>query len=1133
MRDAMDQTTLSAQQLAIRDNLLRLIGPGPARFYEDACRLMADRSLHSTSHLVGHLLREIESALRDVLLTTDKRNESAASSPKKSGDEKHIDEIKVVLKSLGIQQDNRAGQKWLSFPGRDNSRGLARQAHRDALSFRPVSEEFEAIWADMQDVLEHVLERFRARYLIHIEHAERMAGLASPAEKDAIGLKGTIPPGSMASFAFFSACSNPAWLPLLEEHGLMDLPEAAIHHETSGHSWPQLRYLEKLVESDHAGIVADFLIRMPVFRNVWLHTDITRLALNLPDAHAAQWAERELQWLKGNPRLMVNASEALASLAVKIATTDFDTAISLVAELLCIGPDPKWDYEKSEGGEPTELLPFPWPSLRCETHTYKRILLEKLPALTNARPIEILTLLCDLLEAAIIHSSRDGANSKPADVSFVIRPAIENHELNSDFRIEAPLIVAVRDTLVFILQKDKSKLTELITMLEWRGWNAFQRLVLFLLARFTRSDDSIRRRYLMRRDLLTEAPFLHEYFHLLQASFPVMKTADQRALLNLIDQATSTVITRLQERGNSYEDATLSGRNWKYRILLAIHEHLIGEWAETFRNLKAEFGEPSIPPDLTSYQWRFVGPTSPVQLEQLSKLSVAEIIEYLRSFAPTDQWGEPSPEELGRVLAKDVEAQPEKYSKELALLLNGSLPVRYFSNIIFGWTEAMRAGSHIDFTAIFGLIAWLYRHPENDRRAPTSDADDAAIEPFWHTLRSDIARFFREAFEEERNFPFDLKKQAWDLLLPLANDPWPDQAWEEKANDPTHVSINTIRGNALHAVINFAWMQVLRAHKENRRITRSDVAEVFALIEEHLRGEFAQSTTDRSVWGQWLNRLVWIDEGWVKNHINDIFPPASEQQKQHDAAWASYLSLAEFREHTFALLCDVYRRAIRRLSETSAAEPNNTMQSRRLAEHIVVAYTKDLLSLADDDLVDLFFQHAPPTLAAHAFEFIGYHLPDEPPLIKKATELWDWRFNHGMTNEEACQFSVWFERMNLEPTWALLHLEKALAAPGERSRWMNVFERLLELFEDHSAECIRCLAVATRENDYSLAATEDDELWQLLEKGLQHPEKNVREQTTDIVHHLGSLGYFKYRELLKSDQSSSPAPQIPSQDSKN
>jgi len=49
---------------------LLLVGPGPATFYQDACRVMSEeRPLASTTHLVAHLLREIESGLRDVLET--------------------------------------------------------------------------------------------------------------------------------------------------------------------------------------------------------------------------------------------------------------------------------------------------------------------------------------------------------------------------------------------------------------------------------------------------------------------------------------------------------------------------------------------------------------------------------------------------------------------------------------------------------------------------------------------------------------------------------------------------------------------------------------------------------------------------------------------------------------------------------------------------------------------------------------------------------------------------------------------------------------------------------------------------------------------------------------------------------
>ena len=47
---------------------LQLVGPGPATFYRDACSLMAmDPMLDTTTHLVGHLVREIESAIRAVL----------------------------------------------------------------------------------------------------------------------------------------------------------------------------------------------------------------------------------------------------------------------------------------------------------------------------------------------------------------------------------------------------------------------------------------------------------------------------------------------------------------------------------------------------------------------------------------------------------------------------------------------------------------------------------------------------------------------------------------------------------------------------------------------------------------------------------------------------------------------------------------------------------------------------------------------------------------------------------------------------------------------------------------------------------------------------------------------------------
>ncbi|MFC2032566.1 hypothetical protein ACFLUS_04290, partial [Chloroflexota bacterium] len=51
---------------------LGLIGPGCASFYQDACRIVSIQPpFKATTHLVAHLLREIESSLRAVLETVD------------------------------------------------------------------------------------------------------------------------------------------------------------------------------------------------------------------------------------------------------------------------------------------------------------------------------------------------------------------------------------------------------------------------------------------------------------------------------------------------------------------------------------------------------------------------------------------------------------------------------------------------------------------------------------------------------------------------------------------------------------------------------------------------------------------------------------------------------------------------------------------------------------------------------------------------------------------------------------------------------------------------------------------------------------------------------------------------------
>ena len=180
----MDSPNFSNQQQEqeqISRKLNSRVSPGAAAFWRDACRLMEmEPLLESTTHLVGHLLREIESSLRDVLMPISEPSEQGANKKKPSGDEKHKAEIEAVLKVLEIPEISPVGQTWLSLPGRNNKYGLHKRAHRKALDRpRPIDSEFREFWNKMQAVLDGVLDGPRLLPKNPKTLSTRLSGLSS------------------------------------------------------------------------------------------------------------------------------------------------------------------------------------------------------------------------------------------------------------------------------------------------------------------------------------------------------------------------------------------------------------------------------------------------------------------------------------------------------------------------------------------------------------------------------------------------------------------------------------------------------------------------------------------------------------------------------------------------------------------------------------------------------------------------------------------------------------------------------------------------------------------------------------------------------------------------------------------
>ncbi len=176
---------LRERQIKIYQNLHNLIGQGSAAFYKDACRIInLNPPLESTTHVVAHLFREIESSLRDVLEPISNKNSSIQTEKNKGNKHKHKSEILSILESLEVADNEPIAQTWLKL-AEDSDRNLATLAHRCALAVpRKFDSDFIESFNSMEDILDFILNRVRIRYLAYIELLDSLLLKPIPVKED-------------------------------------------------------------------------------------------------------------------------------------------------------------------------------------------------------------------------------------------------------------------------------------------------------------------------------------------------------------------------------------------------------------------------------------------------------------------------------------------------------------------------------------------------------------------------------------------------------------------------------------------------------------------------------------------------------------------------------------------------------------------------------------------------------------------------------------------------------------------------------------------------------------------------------------------------------------------------------------
>lgn len=899
---------------------------------------------------------------------------------------------------------------------------------------------------------------------------------------------------------FFEQLDSPDWIEPLADHGFFKHPPTPIRQGTTIRFpfWVESSYLARMAV--HVpDLVASIIAAIPETENTRVHEDIIDAACGMPAPLAATLTDRVAGFIDSYHQYLL--PEKVSQLIVHLADGgELAAAVRLARALL---QPRRPDDEKLDG----RVLPVD-PRPRFGHPEYSEILGRVLAAIGTSSPETAYRLAAELLEEVLLAGDATGDRSE--DFSYIWRPTIEDTPARLHRRgMRDDLVTAVRD----IANDERLDVRMVVDDLESRRWPVFQRLALHALR--TRGSEAVdlvlgRARQI---DRLTDPGQRYEYTCLLSEALAFANEEGRDELLDLVLAA--------EDLGDPSSVGDWRRNDFRLAATLTTLaavlpdrgrerlEQLVNELGVT----EAELRERGRPDEAVA---TFVGPTSPRTPVDLAEMPNDQLLEFLNVWTPSGEWAAPSFEGLGRALQETVKQNPARFA-DLAEEFVGLGPT-YVRSLLAGLREAVKEDKGFDWSQVLRLSAWVL-----DQADPPDDGRDRDRDPDWSWTRGAIADLLDAALPREQiPIAFELREAVWALLAQLLKDPDPTPEHEEQYGgsnmDPVTLAINTVRGRAMHAAVQYAlWVRRRLGHTA----TFDAMPEVQEALDDHLDVVVDPSLAVRSVYGQFFPWLHLVDPGWAASRIDTIFPLDEERAAWFEAAWDAFILFTPPFDSIVDVLADVYETAVERLPghDDSRSQPGDP--GLHLAEHLAVFAVRGVLSV-DHAPLRTFFAAASAELRGHVHQFLGLAFRGEEPtleVLERGTALWESRLEKMKDDPsgnaaELKSFGAWFQVGAVDADWRLRQLLDVLRLTGGKiDHGWQVFETLEALASSFPTEALAAVRLLVQSTDepWEIVAGRDH-IRAILTKGLGNP--NVRTDAEALVHELGARGYREFGALL-------------------
>lgn len=1107
------------------------MGPGTAAFYEDACRHMATKPpFRATTHIVGHLLREVESGLCSVLAVV------ADENPRRDKEDGHKKKIKSILKGLGIEETEPVAAAWLGLTGQDNQGGLFKRAHRNDLeSVRPLDADFEKFWEEIQKILEVVLDKFEAQYANAVyKKLDELAQKKEPTVQDAKLVHSNIPNNFVAHQHFFKQLSNPKWLPLLKEEGMFrNPPEPEINAEekTTRHMpWPAGTYLEK-VASAEPEIVKEILKEIKEVDNSNVKGNLLRTVSQLRKEDRLELLPKIKGWVKTEHNVFQMGLTDPAQQVIEkfIEDGEEDAAFDTTAILLEILPDPRaLPPQESEHYHPTLN-----PRARLDDWHYDQYFKKEYKRLVALNKKRAFDLACDLLLSFRTHEHRDQTEEqhKFEDNSYIPRGAIEDHEQNHDHSdTEDVLIDVIRDIGIEILKENPGSIKELYAGLIAKRWTVFRRIAFFLLAEVPESAPELVAQELTNEEYFDVNDIEHEYSRLMRVGFKFLNESQQKTILGWIDGAHH--ISEFLKRSEADDGTDITKKRkeyWQRDKLSFIKDEIPPEWKARYTEMVKNHGEPQHP-DFPSYSTSWVGPESDKHAKELSDMEIEAVVEYLKKWEPKEnQHFGPSKEGLGRELAGAVKLTPEKFYSAAEKFKD--IDPTYIRSYIQAFVELVQNQHAISWPPLIELCLWVMQQPE---RIPGRKGDVGDQDPDWSWARKSVGSLISRG-TNHNSIPYELREKVWAIIEPLTHseDPTPeDEAKREESHDDAYsLAINTSRGEALGAVMEYSlWVYRCIEKIEGKDKLKEGfnlMPEVRTVLDFHLDPNNDSSIAVRAVYGRFFPWLLLVDKDWVLKNLDKIFPPGQFDERLYNAAWSTLMLYAPAYNDPFVILKEKYLEAVKNIGKVNKAKKRRSSdKDERLAEHLMLFYGRGKIELKDP-LLEEFWKTASDEMREHALDFTGRNLKSDgefdEPILARLKLLWENRLAAAKASDkkqdyekEMSAFGWWFASARFEDQWSTDQYLEALEIGRKTQSDYFVVVRLAQLVKTLPLESVRILSkLVLADNPGWIVMGHRSEITNILSTALSAPEVDAQKEARDLINRLVARGNTEYNDLFK------------------